>query len=99
MHGFEFTQFDIFSLEIIAAQSCNLAMVVSFKAEKKKNRNFWLVLTIWAKGLCFIKCFDGKNVLTLQGYRLVVTVCVGKSRCDQSDHLIGLLIVSLTGKL
>lgn len=57
------------------------------------------MLTRWAKGLCFIKCFDGKNVFTLQGYRLVVTVCVGKSKCDQSDHLIGLLIVSLTGKL
>ena len=61
MHGFEFTQFDIFSLEIIAAQSCNLAMVISFKV-KKKNRNFWLLLTRWAKGLCFTKCFDGKNV-------------------------------------
>jgi len=37
MHGFEFTQFDIFSLEIIAAQSCNLAMVISLKAKKKKQ--------------------------------------------------------------
>ena len=36
MHGFEFTQFDIFSLEIIATQSCNLVMVIAFKAEKKK---------------------------------------------------------------
>jgi len=62
MHGFEFTQFDIFSLEIIAAQSCNLAMVISLKAEKK-NRNFWLVLTRWAKGLCFTKYFDGKTFL------------------------------------
>lgn len=37
MHGFEFTQFDIFSLEIIAAQSCNLAMVISFKVKKKQE--------------------------------------------------------------
>lgn len=47
------------------------------------------MLTRWAKGLCFTKCCDGRNVFTLQGYRLVVTVCVGKSTCDQSDHLIG----------
>ena len=56
MHGFEFTQFDIFSLEIIAAQSCYLAMVISFKAQKKKQE---LLVSVdkMGKGLVFYKMF------------------------------------------